>query len=106
MAAVAPPLLVPLTFINAMTACGLNLADATIFATQIFMDNFTTCKDISNEDINDALKMFSILTIAHGRTRLLPESKQKIKSFTQWKNDQFRLGINPTILAVPVDTAA
>ena len=66
MAAVAPPLLVPLTFINAMTACGLNLADATIFATQIFMDNFTTCKDISTEDIDDALKTFSVLTITQG----------------------------------------
>ena len=89
MAAVATTLPVPLTVINAMTTCGLNLADATIIATQIFMDDFTTCKDISNKDIDDTLKTFSILTIAHGQIRLLSANKHKIKASTQWTKYQF-----------------
>ena len=71
MAAVASPITVPLTVIIATTACGLNLVDGTILATQIFMDDFKTWKDISNEDIDDALKMFSILTITLGKIPLL-----------------------------------
>ena len=78
MAAVAP---VPFRVINVMTACGLDLASTTTFATQIFMDNFETCKDISNNNIDDALKTFSILTVAQGQIHLMPASKQKIKAF-------------------------
>ena len=52
MAAIAP---IPFAVINEMTACGLDLASATTFATQIFMDDFVTCKNISNNDIDDAL---------------------------------------------------
>ena len=92
--------------INAMNACGLNLAYAIIIETQIFMNNFTTCKYILNEDIHDTLKTFSILIIAQGKIRLLPENNQKIKSFTQWTKYQFRLEFNPTTLAFPVDTAS
>ena len=106
MAAVAPPLPVPLMAINTMTAWGLILTDENTFATQIFMDNFTTCKYISNEDIDDTLKTFSILTITQGQIRLLPASKKNIKAFTQWTKAQFWLGINPTTLAFPVDTTA
>ena len=61
MAAVVSP--VPFTEINAMTACGLNLADARIMETQIFMDDFETCKNILNGDIDDALNTFSVLTV-------------------------------------------
>ena len=78
MAAVVP---VPFTFINAITACGLDLASATNFATQIFMDDFETCKDISNDDIDDELKTFYILTVAQGQINLMTVSKQKVKSF-------------------------
>ena len=78
MAAVAP---VPFTAINAMTACGLDLASTTTLATQIFMDDFETCKDISNGDIDDVLKTFSILTVAQVQIRLMPISKQKTKAF-------------------------
>ena len=103
MSAVVP---VPFTVINAMTTCGMNLSSATTFATQIFMDNFETCKDISNDDIDDALKTFSILTVAKGQIRLMPVSKQNIKAFNQWVKDQFRLGMDPTTLAFLVNTAA
>ena len=36
----------------------------------------------------------------------MPSSKQKIKAFNQWVKDQFRLGVDPTVLAFPVNTAA
>ena len=103
MAAVAP---VPFTVINAMTACGLDLASATTFATQIFMENFETCKDIYDNNIDDALKTLSILTVVQGQIHLMPASKEKIKAFIQWVKDQFRLGVGPTVLALPVNSAA
>ena len=78
MADVSP---VPFTVINTMTAYGLDLLYTTTFATQIFMDNFETCKDISNNNIDDALKTFSILTVAQGQINLMTVSKQKVKSF-------------------------
>ena len=83
MAAVAPPLSVTLPVINAMTAFGLNLSEANILVTKIFMDDFTTCKDILNKDIDDALKNIYIFTIPQRQIRLLLASKQKIKAFAQ-----------------------
>ena len=68
------------------------------------MDKFTTCKDISNEDSDDAIKTFSIYKISQGQINLLPGNKQKIKAFIQWTKDQSWLGINPTTLMFPVDT--
>ena len=103
MAAVVP---VPFTFINAITACGLDLASATSFATQIFMDDFETCKDISNDNIDDALKTSYILTVAQVQILFIPQSKQKIKAFNKWVKDQFRLGVDPTALSFPVNTTA
>ena len=87
MAAVVAP--VPFTVINIMTVCGFNLADATIMATQIFMDYFKTCKKIPNWDIDDSLKTFSVITVAQGKKCLLPEMKQRIKAFNQWSKDEF-----------------
>ena len=89
-----------------MTACVLDLSSATTFATQIFMGDFETCKDISNDNIDDALKTFSILSVAQGQIRLMTVSKQKIKTFNRWVKGQFRLGMNPNALAFPVNTAA
>ena len=81
----------PVTFtvINDMTARGLNLADARVMATQIFMDYFKTCKKIPNWDIDDSLKTFSVITVAQGKKCLLPEMKQRIKAFNQWSKDEF-----------------
>ena len=103
MAAVVAPL--TFTVINAMTACGLNIDDATVMAMQIFMDDFKTCKDISNGDIDDALKTFSVLMVTQGQFRFFSAMKQRVKAFNQWSKDQFRLGIDPTTLAFLVNTA-
>ena len=68
------------------------------------MDNFETRKDISNNNIDDALKTFSILTVVQDQIRLMPAIKQKIKSFNRWVKYQFRIGVDPTTLAFPVNT--
>ena len=70
------------------------------------MDDFETRKDISNNNIDDALKTFSILTVAQGHISLMPGSNQKIKDFNKWLKYQFRIGVEPTTLAFPVNTAA
>ena len=70
------------------------------------MADFETCKDISNNNIDDALKTFSILTVAQGQIHLMPASKQKIKAFNYWVKDQLRLGVDPTVLAFPVNSSA
>ena len=103
MAAVAP---VPFTAINAMTTCGLDLESSTISATQIFMADFKTCKDISNNSIDPYHPGDQLLTVMQGQIRLMPASKQKIKAFNQCVKDQFRLGVDPTTLEIPVNTAA
>ena len=87
MAAVFAP--VTFTVIHTMSTCELNLADATVMATQISMDNFETCKDISNGDIDDSINKLSVLMVAQGQIRLLLEMKQIIKAFKQWSKDQF-----------------
>ena len=46
------------------------------------------------------------MTATQGKIRLMPEQKNKIKSFTQWVKDQFILGIDTTTLTLPqADTA-
>ena len=72
MAYVAP---VPFMVINTMTTYGLDLASTTTLATEIFIDDFETCKDISNDDIDNLLKIFSILPVAQGQILLMQESK-------------------------------
>ena len=68
------------------------------------MNNFENCKDISNDDIDNALNTFSILTVAQGQIRLMPARKQKIKAFNQWVKDQFKIGVDPTTLVFTVNT--
>ena len=88
-----------------MTTCGLYIASVTTFSTQIFIDNSETCKDISNDNIYNTRKTFSILTVAQGQISLMPASKQKTKAFKQWVKYQFRIGMEPTPLEFPVNNA-
>ena len=89
-----------------MTACGMNPADATVMAMQIFLDDFNTCKGFSNGDIDNTIKKLSVLTVAQGQIHLFTEMKQSIKAFNQCSKYQFRLGIDPTTLAFLVNMAA
>ena len=72
-----------------------------MFATEAFMDEFESYKDISNEYLAECFKTFSGLTVGQGKIRLKPQQKNNIKAFTQWVKDQYRLGINPKRLPFP-----
>ena len=41
-----------------------------MFANDIFIYDFQTCRDISNEDINDTSDIFSNITVAQGKIQL------------------------------------
>ena len=42
-----------------MNACGLKIANQDqTFATKVFMDDFESCKDMSNEDLAESFKTF------------------------------------------------
>ena len=41
---------------QAMLACGLTAADSVTFATEVFMDSFETCRDMSDADLTPLLK--------------------------------------------------
>ena len=70
------------------------------------MDDFESCKDMSNEDLADSFKTFSCMTATQGQIRIIPAQKNKIKAFTQLVKDQFILEIDPTTLPFrQVDTA-
>ena len=88
---------------DAMVLCGIPAASAVTIASEVFMDDFETCKDISEDDLYDAFKTFSTLTVAQGQIRVLPGQKKKIKAFNQWVKDQYRLGRDPANAVFPVN---
>ena len=55
--------------------------------------------------LDDDLKSYSTLTVAHGQIRLTPGIKKNIKAFIQWTRDQIRLGIDPITVRFPVANA-
>ena len=97
-----PPIGPPYTFLMALNSCGLTTENQyQAFATEAFMDDFESYKDMSNEDLAGCFKTLPGLTLGQGQLRLNPQQKSKIKAFTQWVKDQFRLGIDPTGLLFP-----
>ena len=80
-----------------INSCGLTTENQDQkFATEAFVDEFESCKDMSNEDLAECFKKFSGLTVGQGQIRLKPYQKNKIKAFAQWVKDQYRLVIYPT----------
>ena len=79
-----PPIGPPYSVVFAMNSCGLNTANQNqTFATEALMDEFESCKDMSNEYLDDFLKTVSGITVGQGQIRLNPQYKNKIKAFTQ-----------------------
>ena len=68
----------------------------------LFHDNFTTCRDRENSDIDAAFKEYASLTVAQGQIRLGPGPKEKVKAFIQWVRDQFLLDLDPASVPFPV----
>ena len=94
------------TVADAILLCGVDHPNNEMLATQVFMDDFASCKDMSNEDLADAFKTLSTLTVAQGQIRLLPAQKMRIKVFNQWVKDRYRTGLDPNASAFPVNQAS
>ena len=65
------------------------------------MDEFESCKYMSNEKVAECFKTFSVITVCQEKITLKPQQNNKIKAFTQWVKDQYRLGMDPTRLPFP-----
>ena len=90
------------TVLEAMIAIGIeNVAlfdgqtQAKRIAEGILEDDFESCIDKTDSEIDDNLKMWSNLTLANGQIRLQPVQKKRIEAFSQWVKDRLRQGINP-----------
>jgi hypothetical protein len=87
----------------AMVSCNVTADQATTLATELFGNDFTSCKDKSDEDLRDDFKTFATFESDQGQIRLKPRQKKAIKAFNQWVKDMFRLGGDPELQAFPVD---
>ena len=75
-------------------------------ANELFDEDFMSCMDKTYAELDDDLKSYSTLTVAHGQIRITPGHKKKIKAFIQWTRDQIRLGIDPITVRFPVANAS
>ena len=99
------------TVIDAMAICGVPNGNAlfqgrnaaTRISNDIFGDDFTTCMDLSFEDLDSDWKSHSSLTAAQGQIRLQPIVKKRIRAFIQWTRDRIRTGNNPADHPFPVN---
>ena len=94
---------------EALALCGVN--DVNLFggetqaqrlATEVFGNDFETCKDKTSEELKEDLKSYSQLTAANGRIRINPGQRRNIRAFMHWCKDQSCRGIDPTTVAFPV----
>ena len=94
------------TVIDAMVLCGVSPAESVILASNLFGDDFETCKDKTMEELDSDFKTYSELTAAQGQIRLQPGVKRKIRAFIQWCRDCYRMGRDPTTETFPVADAS
>ena len=78
------------TIHRAMIAAGVNDANnfngnssANRLAEDIFDNDFVSCVDKSQADVEADLKLFSSLTLVQGQIRILSRVKTRILAFTQ-----------------------
>ena len=83
------------TILEAIIAIGINNARlcnsqmrAKRIAEGIFDNDFQSCMDKSNDDIDDDLKTWSSLTVGNGWIRLQSVYKKRAKAFSQWVKDK------------------
>ena len=103
----------PYTVYHMMLACecpidrpheGENQAQR--IASELFLDDFNTCKDKTHEEVDDDLKSFSSLAVRNGQIVLRPIVKRNIKAFIQWTKDMYRTGIDPASRLFPIGEVA
>ena len=83
---------------NAITH-GLTTSPAQRVATEVFSDDFNTCIDLSDAQLDSMFKTFASLNVNQGQVRLMPGRITRIKAFTQFVCHQTRLGIDPATVA-------
>ena len=98
MAGVAPVY----TVLDALVACGVDNmslfngnSPAWRLSNELFSDDFESCLDKTQQELDEDLKSYSTLTQAQGQIRILPGCRKNIKAFIQWSKDQIRTGVNP-----------
>jgi hypothetical protein len=102
----------PSTVERAMSDCGVNNINlyegntqAQCMATDIFSDDFNTCIDKTNEELDEDFKDYSSLTIANGQIKLSPATKKNIRAFLQWTKHKLRINENPALELFPTINA-
>ena len=80
--ALPPP---PNFVLNAVLACGVSYlplfdgqSPAERVTSEVFENDFVTCKNLTKEDLNDSIKSYTNLTIANGRIVLNPLTKKRL----------------------------
>ena len=86
----------PFTVANAMFICGINSqkifqgdSQAEQISSEVFDDDFMSCRAKIVKKLNDNLKSYSTLTDVNGQIYLNPGQKQSFKAFIQWNRDQY-----------------
>ena len=104
--ALPPP---PNHVLDAVRACGvpdvpafMGQGPAQRVASEIFEDDFTTCKNLTKEELNENFKSYSNLTIAGGRIVLNPLVKKRLHALLQWAIGLYRVGQDPNDQPFPV----
>lgn len=78
---------------NALTP-GINTSPAMRIATQIFADDFASCMDMTDLQIDASMKTFTGLTQAQGQVRVMPGVTRHLKAFTEFACYHIRIGID------------
>ena len=103
-------LLPPFSVEQAMIDCGVSVnvifegdTHAQRIATDIFGDDFHTCMDKTNEELDDDFKDYSSLTITNGQIRLAPATKKNLRAYLQWVKHKYRTNEDPTQERFPIN---
>lgn len=71
-------------------------------ASKVFNNNFSTCIDITLQDLDDRWKTYSSLTVNEGCIRIKPTTKFRIRAFTEWVRHKIRSNQLPSDEPFPV----
>lgn len=107
--ALPPP---PNFVLNAVRACGV--PDVPLFmgqgpaervSSELFEDDFITCKTLTKDELKESFKSYTSLTVAGGRIVLNPLTKKRLQAMIEWVNGLYRVGQDPIAQPFPVAQA-
>ena len=98
---------------DAITACGVNnvalfggRTQAQRIASEIFDDDFESCRFKSDDELKEDLKSYAGLTVAQGRIHTHPGVRRNVRAFVQWAKDCYQRSENPIVTPFPLAQAA